>query len=404
LLSFDENPSDSKLSLMSEFEFLQPIDSLFLEQLKLGLNDKQLGNQIDFYQEIDSDQLILENYQIAILGVYEFRSSVDVDSNFNYNAIRKCLYQFYPGSWNSKIIDLGDISAGDTVRDTGYLLEKIAAFLLKKKVLLLFMGGSKDLIYYQYKSYSDYKYMVNFLSVSHTFDLGDADFELSSSNYLSHMVVKQPYNLFNFINLGYQTYYVNQDEIDLIDRLYFEAYRLGEITKSTQLAEPLFRDADFVSFDLTSLKASEAVDAMHFMINGFTAQEFCVLARYAGISDKTSSFGLYELQRFEQKPAFVSLIAQMLWYLIEGISLRFDEEYPQFNQNFTKFTVPIDQVDLVFLQSNLSGRWWMEIPLQNDNNKLKENSFLSCAKEDYLTACKLEFPERWVKAKTKNNF
>ena len=389
---------------MSEFEFLQPISPDFLEELKSSLTTKQFGSKIDFYQDFEPHELALENYQIAILGVYEFRSSPNSNNDFSYNTIRKCLYQLYPGSWDSKIIDLGDILAGDSLNDTGYLLEKIATYLMKKRVLLLVLGGSKDLAYYQYKSFFDVKYMVNFLSLSHTFDLGDADKDLDNSNYLSHMVVKQPYNLFNYINLGYQTYYVNQDEIDLIDRLYFEAYRLGEVTNSIQIAEPMFRDADFVSFDLTSLKASEVADPNHFMINGFTAQEFCALARYAGISDKTSSFGLYELHKFKQNPAFVSLIAQVLWYIIEGVSLRFNEEHPKFNQNFTKFTVPNEDNNLVFLKSNLSGRWWMEIPLQNENNKLKENTFLSCTESDYLTACKLELPERWVKAKAKNEF
>ncbi|MCH8533557.1 MAG: formimidoylglutamase [Flavobacteriaceae bacterium] len=389
---------------MSEFEFLQPIDAHFLEELKSNLNNKHLGNQIDFYQDLEPQEVDFNHYQIAILGVYEFRSSPSHSKDFSYNSIRKSLYCLYPGSWSINMIDLGDIMPGNTPNDTGYLLQKIATFLLKNKVLLMVMGGGKDLIYYQYKSFADVKYMVNFLSVSHEFDLGDADTELGKFNYLSHMVVKQPYNLFNYVNLGYQTYYVHQDEIDLIDRLYFEAYRLGEVTQSLPKVEPLFRDADFVSFDLTSLKAASISDPNHFMVNGFSANELCVLARYAGISDKTSSFGLYELHKFQQTPAFVSLIAQMFWYLIEGVALRFNEEHPQFNQNFTKFTVPIDEDNLVFLQSNLSGRWWMELPLENSNNKLKENSFLSCSEDDYLTACKLELPERWLKAKAKNEF
>jgi hypothetical protein len=40
-------------------------------------------------------------------------------------------------------------------------------------------------------------------------------------------------------NIGYQTYYNSQEEIDLIEKLFFDAYRLGEISHNIALAEPV---------------------------------------------------------------------------------------------------------------------------------------------------------------------
>ncbi len=383
---------------MTEFEFLYPLNDQLLEKIQTSGHPKQIGKQVDFYH--DFDEIDLGDYQIAILGIEENQSSKISQSKFTH--IRENFYQLYPGNWSSKIIDLGNIQQGNTPDDTRYLVEKILSHLLKQKLIPIILGGNKELIYAQYRAYSEVKYMVNLLGVSHTFDLGDADLDLSATNYLSHIVVKKPYNLFNYTNLGYQTFYVNQDEIELMERLLFECYRLGGVKSNLSMVEPLFRDADFTCFDMTSLKSSEIGSSSHHMVNGFTAQEFCAFSRYAGISDKTSSYGVYELQQFNDSSAFASLISQMIWYIIEGINLRFNEEYPQFNQNFTKFTVPIEDQNLVFLESKTSGRWWIEIPYLGKGNKLKEQTFISCSKEDYLNACKCEFPERWIKSKIKN--
>jgi hypothetical protein len=39
-------------------------------------------------------------------------------------------------------------------------------------------------------------------------------------------IIDEPNNLFNYCNIGYQTYYNSQEEIDLIEKLFFDAYRL----------------------------------------------------------------------------------------------------------------------------------------------------------------------------------
>ena len=63
----------------------------------------------------------------------------------------------------------------------------------------------------------------------------------------------------------------------------------------------------------------------------------------------------------------------------------------------------IEDEELVFYKSNITGRWWIEIPfLTNGNNKLKRNTLLSCMHEDYLAACEQEIPERWWKAQRRN--
>ena len=67
-----------------------------------------------------------------------------------------------------------------------------------------------------------------------------------------------------------------------MNKLSFDYYRLGEITKDIQEAEPVLRESDIVSVNLCSVKSSELnYDGNP---NGFNSQQLCALMRYAGLS------------------------------------------------------------------------------------------------------------------------
>ena len=46
---------------------------------------------------------------------------------------------------------------------------------------------------------------------------------------MSRIIMDQPNFLLNYTNLGYQSYLIAQEELDLIDKLHFDALRLGNI-------------------------------------------------------------------------------------------------------------------------------------------------------------------------------
>jgi hypothetical protein len=271
---------------------------------------------------------------------------------------------------------------------------------MKNKVIPIIIGGSQDLTYALYRGYDDLEQMVNLVSIDSKFDLSKQEGTALADSYLSKIIIEEPNNLFNYSNVGYQTYYNSQEEIDLIEKLYFDAYRLGEVCNNIAISEPVFRDADLVSLDLTSVKSSDSGNFTNFQPNGFNGKEICALARYAGISDKVSCLGIFNHQGSKQETA---LIAQVIWYFIEGIHYR-SNEYPFGSKdNYIKYTVPNEEEDVVFYKSDKTERWWIEIPFfTNSNNKLKKNTLLPCAQEDYLAACNQELPERWWKAQRKS--
>ena len=382
-----------------EFDFLSPVDNEIIHYIN-GLSSQHLGSKVAFHTEKDFPDI--DKIKVAVIGVLENRGSVTyTEDEVNLDSIRKELYSLYPGNWQSSIADLGDIIAGNSLEDTYFALQKVASKLIKKGIIPIVIGGTQDLTYPLYRAYDNQEQMVNLVSIDSKFDFGKQDSGIKADSYLSKIVLDEPNNLFNFSNIGFQTYYNSQEEIDLIEKLYFDAYRLGEISNNIELAEPTFRDADIVSIDLNCVKSSYSGNFVTFTPNGFDGKEICSLARYSGISDKVSSFGIFNHNNTREESV---LIAQIVWYFIEGINYR-SNEYPfGTKENYLKYIVPMESEELIFYKSNKTGRWWIEINFfTGQHNKLKKNTLLPCSHEEYLAACNNEIPERWWKAQRKNS-
>lgn len=379
------------------FDFLQPVDADLMRYIH-GLTSQHLGSKVVFHT--DQDFPDLDKVKIAIVGVLENRGMGNYLEAVDLTPVRRELYGLYPGNWNASIADLGDIDAGNSVEDTAFALREVVAALLRKNIIPIVIGGSQDLTYALYRAYDKMDQMVNLVSIDSRFDFGKEQDALTASSYMTKIIVDEPNNLFNFTNIGYQTYFNSQEEIDLIEKLFFDAYRLGEISNNIALAEPVLRDADVVSVDLTAVKSADSGNFTTFMPNGFDGKEICALARYAGISDKVTLLGVFNHNNSAQEAV---LAAQVVWYFIEGYHYR-SEEYPfGSREHYLKYIVPSEDEELVFYKSNKSDRWWIEIPhIATGHNKLKKNTLLPCSYEEYLAACNQEIPERWWKAQRKN--
>ncbi|MFM2214296.1 MAG: Formimidoylglutamase [Bacteroidota bacterium] len=381
-----------------EFDFLSPVDDSIVQFVN-GLSSQHLGSKVAFHTEKefpDTDQI-----KIAVLGVLENRGDAKAFEEVDLTEIRKELYSLYPGNWQTSIADLGDILPGNSLEDTFFALQKVVSKLIKNGIIPIVIGGTQDLTYPLYRAYDALEQMVNLVSIDSKFDFGKQEDGITANSYLSKIVLDEPNNLFNYSNVGYQTYYNSQEEIDLIEKLYFDAYRLGEIANNIELAEPVFRDADIVSIDLNAVKSSYSGNFITFTPNGFDGKEICSLSRYAGISDKVSSLGIFNHDNKKEESV---LIAQIIWYFIEGINYR-SNEYPfGTRENYLKYIVPLESEELVFYKSNKTDRWWIEINyFTGQHNKLKKNTLLPCSHEEYLIACNQEIPERWWKAQRKNS-
>ena len=385
------------------FNFLSPVSDSVLAHNEL-LSSQALGRKLKIHSEQYGIPDI-EGVNIAIIGVLENRNDVNyIGEEFQLNEIRKSFYGLFPGSWNTTVADLGDINRGESVEDTYFALKEAITILVKKNIIPVILGGSQDLTYANYRAYDALIPMVNIVNVDAQFNLGDSTKPIKNNSFVGKIILDEPYNLFNYATIGYQTYFNSQEEIDLMDNLYFESYRLGEVSKDVTIVEPVLRDANIVSLDLTSVKGSEVSSKQKYSPNGLDGKEVCAIARYAGISNKVTSFGVYEYKQSKDDELTSMLVAQILWYFIEGVNFRVKDDDFSDDRNYQKYITLVESQELIFYKSNKTGRWWIEIPfLEEVNNKLKRHTLLPCMHQDYLDACNNKVPERWFKALQKNS-
>lgn len=384
------------------FNFLSPVSDLVLAHNEL-LSTQALGKKLKIHS-LQNGIPDLDDVDIAIIGVLENRNDINyIGDEFQLNEIRKSFYGLFPGSWNTKIADLGDVNKGETVEDTYFAIKTAVNLLVSKKIIPVILGGTQDLTYANYRAYDNLIPMVNIVNVDSQFNLGDSTKPIKNNSFVGKIILDQPYNLFNYATIGYQTYFNAQEEIDLMDSLYFESYRLGEVSKDITIVEPVLRDANIVSIDLSSVKGAEVSLNQKYSPNGLDGKEICAIARYAGISNKVSSFGIYEYKPSKDDEITSMLVSQMLWYFVEGVNYRVKDDDFTDDRNYQKFITLVDSEELVFYKSNKTGRWWIEIPFLSEiNNKLKRHTLLPCMHQDYLDACNNIVPERWYKAFQKN--
>jgi|SRR5690554_4983133 len=357
--------------------------------------DHQLGSKISFeitdFNEVD----------LVLFDVKEDRLSDNSGCGNAGKKVRKYLYELYQGDYNMRVVDLGSIEAGNSVNDTHFAVQEVISFFMKKQILPIIIGGSQDLTLANYKAYEEMEQYVNLVSIDAKFPLGDGEEALSASNYFSKLLFQQSNILFNFSNLGYQSFFVDKRELEVVDELFFDIHRLGVLKADIRKAEPILRNADFISFNVSSIAQPYMPANLNASPSGFTGEEACQLARYAGMSDKLSSIGFYEFNpRLDESGMSAHLLAQMLWYFIDGFYNR-KNDFPACNKkSYIKYTVPISNAgqEIIFYKSPKSDRWWMEVPYPEKlNNKYKRHLLLPCTYEEYTTATRNEIPERWFK-------
>src|SRR5690606_34129471 len=238
----------------------------------------------------------LEGVHIAIIGLPDDPGHGRARNCIHApDAIREEFYRLFLPAGETRIADLGDIVPGATVADTQHAVAESISGLMRMNIVPIVLGGGQGHTYSQYLAYEMLERTANLVCIDGRFDRGGPGQPLSDQSYLSHIVLRQPNYLFNYSNLGYQTYLVDQPGIELMDKLYFDAHRLGELRSRIADAEPVLRNGDSLSVDMTAVRRSDAPGTTAPGPNGFHGEEICQLMRYAGISEKITSMGIYEM-------------------------------------------------------------------------------------------------------------
>lgn len=384
--------------------YLNPVDVESLVPLESPEDPHLLFNYVDFWQE---GEPVLAGKRFALLGVPESRNAFNnPNTQLAPDEIRRYFYSLFCWNKEAGIIDLGNLIPGDTIEDTYQVLSEMLALLINEGVIPIILGGSNDLAFANYKAYELLQRVISIVSVDARFDLGREEEPLKSNSYLNKIILQQPNYLLNYSNIGYQTYMNSPEAIEMMDKLFFETYRVGMLRQDVSEVEPIVRNAEMLSMDVSAIRHPDAPGNPNSSANGFYGEEICQVAMYAGLSDKLTSFGIYEYDPLlDYNGQTAQLIGHIIWYFVEGVLNRQNDLNFKDKNNYTKYSVTVSDTveEMVFYCSKKTGRWWVTVPVINVQKKTQQTYYLPCSLNDYKTACNDRIPERWWRAFNKFN-
>ena len=365
-------------------EFLSPINVAILNDDN-AYNETQFGSII----KIHEDELpVLDGIELVIVGINEFRGAGFVPNESAADNVRKQFYQLYYWHKDIRIADIGNIKIGASINDSYAAIKMVLKELLLMGKTIIILGGSHDNTMGQYFAYKDMGRIIDATVVDARIDL-KSESSLRSENFLMEMLTGEPNMVRHYNHIGFQSYFVHPHMLETIDKLRFDCFRVGTAKEQLEEMEPVIRSSDLVSIDISAIKNSDAPASISSP-NGFTGEEACSLARYAGMSSSISSFGIYGYDADKDLNDLTALqISQMLWYFIDGKNRSKQEAAIEDREHFNEYYTSFTEVESVFLQSKKTSRWWMQLP----NKK-----FIPCSYKDYVSASQNEIPERWLRA------
>jgi formiminoglutamase len=365
-------------------DYIHPVEK---SEIKQWTNSKFVKQHVTFFSS-KKGYPSTDNYHIALVGVPDDIQHKTFEAA---KLVRNELYRLSIVN-NCKIIDLGNVKCGHTSNDTFFALRDIISLCNSNKTIVLLMGGSSAFNLGGYMAYNKNQAPMNMVAVDSCITrekiplIAVSDMVMADSRSLS--------GHFNYINIGYQSYFVERSLLNFMDDSQYEAYRLGYVRGNMREMEPVLRDSNLVSFSLNAVRYSDAPSVNFSSPNGFYGEEACQLAFYSGYSTRLQTFGVFDYKPDTDSQLITAkLAAQIIWYFLEGFSSAVFEEPDATPENFTKYHIHLDQPDqnIAFYKSNLTNRWWMEV----SNSRQNRNVMLSCSQADYDLACRQEIPERW---------
>lgn len=370
-------------------DFLEPVDINNLSQDE-GFKEGQLGKMMAIYGEEFPE---LDEAQIVIIGCGEQRGSGLIHGQSEApDIIRRYLYGLFYWHQDIKIADIGNVKTGSLYTDSYAALKTVVKELINDGKTVVILGGSHDLTLSQYHAYADSKKIIEASCIDALIDL-DLESPFRHENFLMQMLTGDPNFIRHYNHIGFQSYYVHPRMLETLDKLRFDCYRVGTVKESMDEMEPVIRNSELVSLDISAI-ANAYAPANTVSPNGFNGEEACMLMRYAGMSPTVNSIGIYGYNaEHDRDDLTAKQIAQMIWYILDGRSRGRREAELNERDSFNEYHMAFAEVQTVFLQSKKTGRWWMQLP---------DKTFIACSYKDYLLASSNEIPERWLRAQERS--
>ena len=323
----------------------------------------QIGNKIT--SEIKENSIVL-------LFVSDYRGANGDAESQDFTGIRREFYKLSQLDFDIPIIDLGDLVSGKTPQDSHYILQEVLSVCHQKGAIPVIVGGSNELAFSLFSALNYHQQDINYTQISNLVSLKQ-DEEIHESTFLSKILGSKNFSVKNYHHLGYQKHLNEMDSVNLIKEVQFDIIRLAEMMNSTEKTEPYFRKADLVTINCDAIETFSEAFSMNPQVNGLNRREICAYMKEIGLSEKLKSVGIFNYNIYSDSQLNHQLLAQMIWYLIEGINIQ--KSHPK-EKSYETFFVLINDEQYAFKRDVFNNLWYFGEDENIDN-------CIPCSRSDF---------------------
>jgi arginase family enzyme len=369
--------------------YFNPIDFELFEQAG-KFHKNSLGYQVrkDTLKYLEARK---GGIRVAIFGVPHETDPVNKGTSKAPDQIRKHLYRLSNLEGFRGIVDLGNLKKGKTGQDIQFALRDVVEFLSDNGITAVILGGSQDISIGVARAFRDVKDFT-LTVVDSVVNVKTGIQATRSSNFISRILNENP-ELSHLQMIGIQSHLVSPATLEMLREQTFDYIHLGPLRDEFKDVEPKLRNTHFLSFDISSVRQSDARTGFQLSSSGLYGEEACRISHYAGLSNKIRVFGLFEVNPDKDSgEVTLDLSAQIIWYFLEALSHRSLADPVHDQDAFNRYFTELEGHTIVFYKHLSTGRWWIDI-----SNPGKESWLIPCREKDYLLAMKEEIPDVWWK-------
>lgn len=342
------------------------LEELFISPNLIATEPWQLGHHIK--NEIQENAVVL-------IFCSEERGGGGNARQRDFSVVREEFYRL-SADFEVSICDLGDLISGKNHEDTLYVLQEVVAHCVEKKAIPVVVGGSNDLSYALFQAINQGQKKVNYTQINSFISLKNEGEKITEQNFLAKLLADRTLGLNEYHHLGYQRHFNEIDAVKLMKEVDFEVMKLADMMNSTALAEPFLRRADLVTLNCDAVESCAEAFSRNQQVNGLNRREICAYMKEIGLGENLKSVGIFNYNFDAENRLNHQLLAQMIWYLLEGIHIK--KTHPKERQ-YETFIVMMERMECVFKREIFSGLWYFG----KDEDVQK---CLPCSEQDYENA------------------
>lgn len=355
------------------------LEDVMISPPKINSENWQLGNVIGTE--------IKEN-GIVFIFCSDYRGVGGKSDQKNFDKVREEFYKLSRLDFNFSISDLGDIISGKSLEDTHYILQEILLLCLNKNSIPVIIGGGNDLAYSLLKTLALINKDIRYAQINNKISLSNEGETISEQNFLQRIFHSSKINIKDYYHLGYQKHLSDPNVVDIMKEMDFEMVRLSEMMNDSEKIEPFFRKTDVVTINCDAIESFGEAFSVMPQVNGLNRREICAYAKEIGLSENLKMLGIFNFNIHSENILNHQLLAQTLWYFLEGVSIQ--KSHPK-EKKFETFFVLVDDYEYAFKRDAFSGLWYFGS--HEDIEKC-----LPCSRDDYEMAKKGILNKRFLKS------